>query len=500
MKNNAFLKHHTPVIAGSCFFVVCCLFYALCGFYNFCYIEQWKTFLYDSSYISSILSLPGGTVELIANFLIQFFRYPIAGILITSCLLSVIFALGIAVSKRWLGNYHWLPSALLPVTALMLLHFNINYQYSGTVAFALMLASILLQLRMKHTVWRYLYSLGSCILLFFLAGPIALLQACLLCIIELSKDVQKGWLYLTLPVVVFLLAQCSLWTGDYGELKHILLPDGYFTHRLQAGSSIYLPWGVTAGIFLLQGCYRRCKPTPLFTSILLGIQCLAVGTFIYFNAPSHISRDNEIFKEMNYWARQEKWEHLISRSKELPMRNLLHQNYVNMALAEKGILVKELKNYPNIGIQSLFINGNKTPYISAMLSDIYFTMGHLSFSRRYAFEANESAGNYSPKLLQRLVLTSLIYGEYELADKYIRLLESTLFYKDWANRQRRFLNPKALEEDTFLMNKRKCLFPDNRFAGSKGLDNDLKEILKHNPEHQATGQYLEAIRLFIGNQ
>ena len=54
-------------------------------------------------------------------------------------------------------------------------------------------------------------------------------------------------------------------------------------------------------------------------------------------------------------------------------------------------------------------------------------------------------------------------------------------------------------EDSNLSNKRKCLFPDNRFSGSKGLDKDLEEIIKSNPYHQTTAQYLEAIRLFIGN-
>lgn len=215
------------------------------------------------------------------------------------------------------------------------------------------------------------------------------------------------------------------------------------------------------------------------------------------NLPQHINKDNEVFKELNYWARHEHWDQIIERCNQIPMTNLLHQNYLNLAFAEKEILNEKIHNYPNMGIQSLLFTGGRTPYLSAMLSDIYYSMGHIAFSRRYAFEANESAGNYSPKLLKRLVQTSLIYGENKLALKYIGILEKTLFYKKWAKKQRYMLEKGT--EDSNLSNKRKCLFPDNRFSGSKGLDKDLEEIIKSNPNHQATAQYLEAIRLFIGN-
>ena len=75
-------------------------------------------------------------------------------------------------------------------------------------------------------------------------------------------------------------------------------------------------------------------------------------------------------------------------------------------------------------------------------------------------------------------------------------LESTLFYKDWATAHRRFLwNDPAVETDSILGSKRKCLFPDNRFSGIKGLDDDLKQIVLKNPMHKTTIQYLGSLYL-----
>ncbi len=120
-------------------FIAISSFFHIMGAYNFCYLEQWQTFVYDSSYITHTLKQPGGFAQLMAGFLIQFFHAPIAGILITAFLLSAIFLLMVHIIKRWTGNNRLWPSALLPVVALVFMHFNTNYLYEGTLAFLLML-------------------------------------------------------------------------------------------------------------------------------------------------------------------------------------------------------------------------------------------------------------------------------------------------------------------------------------------------------------------------
>lgn len=480
-------------------FIAISSFFYIMGAYNFCYLEQWQTFVYDSSYTTHTLKQPGGFVQLMAGFLIQFFHASIAGILITAFLLSAIFLLMAHILKRWTGNNLLWPSVLLPVVALVFMHFNTNYLYEGTLAFLLMLVGLTFHLCIRSTISRFIYSLCYTVFLFATAGSIATLYVILLIIMEVFISPKKSVVYLFLILVVYLLAQYVLWEGWFGEWKHTLLADAYFTRRLPAGSAIHLPWGISIGLFLVGGLFRYLPNKPNLNRIWLITQGIVVGIFLYQGAPQYISKDNETFKELTCLIDNGQWDAIIDRCKEIPMTNLLHQNCLNLAFAEKGCLLQELKHYPNIGIQSLFIGGNKTPYISALLNDIYFSMGHISFSQRYAFEANESMGGFSPKLLKRLVQTSLVYGHYELAMKYIQILEKTLFYQEWAKAQRAFLhNDSLLEADPILGAKRKCIFPDNRFAGNMGLDKDLEEILKQNPSHHATEQYLKAIQKFIG--
>lgn len=500
MKKNNISPILRPYAIWIFIFIAFSLFFHVAGAYNFCYLEQWQTFIYDSSYVLSILMQPGGFAQLSAAFLTQFFLTPAAGILITAFLLSSLSMCMGSILHRWTGNHHLFPSALLPALAFAFLHYNTNYLYAGTIAFLLMLAVLNLHLRIRNDAYRCLYSLLITILLFLAAGSIATLYAALVLIIECFDSPKKSIAFLPLVAIVYLSAQCSLWWGYFGEWKHALLSDAYFTLRLPAGSIIHLPWGITVGIFLTAGLYKHFGPfsrwkSHAFQLIQGAIACI----FLYQGYSQYLSPDNETFKKLNYHIRQEQWNRIVSESQKLPMTNLLHQNCLNLAFAEKGELLPNLSKYPNIGLQSLFIGGNKTPYISALLNDIYFSMGHMAFAQRYAFEANESMGGYSPKLLKRLVQTSLIYGNYNLALKYIQILEKTLFYHEWAKSQRAFLHDDSrLQADSILGSKRKCLFPDNRFAGSLGLDKDLEEILKQNPSHTATHQYLKAIELFTG--
>ena len=76
-----------------------------------------------------------------------------------------------------------------------------------------------------------------------------------------------------------------------------------------------------------------------------------------------------------------------------------------------------------------------TSAVSAMMiGDIFFQMGFVNFSQRAVFEAMESASNAnkSARVLCRLTETAIVTGQYEVALKYISILEQTLMYRRWA--------------------------------------------------------------------
>lgn len=180
--------------------------------------------------------------------------------------------------------------------------------------------------------------------------------------------------------------------------------------------------------------------------------------------------------------------------------NLLFQNCRNMALAEQEKLGDQLLDFPCVDIRSIYQVDIESPQIAALMSDVFYSMGHIAMSQRYAFEANEKMGNRSPRLLQRLVQTALIYGNDALADKYMYMLRKTLFYGDWCDALK---NHYSKEYIYAVSNKKACLFPDNRFSGIKGLDDDLLQVArntKRTRQHNVTLQYLGSLYILAGLQ
>lgn len=190
------------------------------------------------------------------------------------------------------------------------------------------------------------------------------------------------------------------------------------------------------------------------------------------------------------FIRHQQWDNVIRIcEKNRPITNLLHQNCLNMALAETCLLGDKLLDEPVKDITSIYVNEIQSPEIACLLSDIYFSFGHIAQSQRYAFETNEKMNNLSPRLLQRLIETNLIFGQKEVAEKYQFILSKSLYYKDWK------------PSETLIAEKRKCLFDDNRFSGIKGLDDDLLNIARNTRgthQCQTTLQYLGSLYILAG--
>ena len=170
-----------------------------------------------------------------------------------------------------------------------------------------------------------------------------------------------------------------------------------------------------------------------------------------------------------------------------------------MSLAEEGLLGDRLFDNPCRDIRSIYNDVLLNEDFAVLLSDIYYSMGHVAQSQRYAFELNEKKNNMSPRMLQRLVQTNIIYGHYRVAEKYLLWLKKTLFYKEWAEKQENFLyNDVAVEKDPEYGIKRKALIANNRFSGIKGLDDDLLNIARQTRGSRqciTTLQYLGSLYL-----
>ncbi|MBR1927946.1 MAG: hypothetical protein IJ840_09415 [Bacteroidales bacterium] len=230
--------------------------------------------------------------------------------------------------------------------------------------------------------------------------------------------------------------------------------------------------------------------------------CLAVlvsaAVFVAYK-PSPDGKD--LYKELDLYMYQDRPDDIIRILSKTKDNSYVYQNFLNWALARKGILGEDMFKYPQTDPYSLILEWREIAYTSVLMSNIYYEMGHIALAQRMAFEANVIYDNSNPRMLQRLVQTNLIFGQYDVAEKYIARLEKSCSYRKWAADQRKFLwDREMILRDPELGPKARCVPHDNNLSLSKNdLGWDLEEILRANPGHAATREYAGAHFLLAKN-
>lgn len=353
--------------------------------------EAFQLFLFQSDYLLSRLSVPGGMARYVAEFLVQFFRSVALGALITAVLLVLIQWLSWKLLCRNLSAgspSHLFPFSFLP--SLVLWKMLCDMDVSMTLPIAVMLTWLLMLVLPNKRKLSLIASLVLIPIGYWLVGPVII---CLICchLKWLQKSNDRIVVLAESAGLTILLAACVIVSSH-------VVP--------------YSLWNITWGID-----YRM-------------IQSDKAGTY------------EEI--EYDYLQQQKQWGKIILLSEEEEPKSLACKNVVRLAkYYQKRISGEELKEnmlHPDKVLTS--------GAAAMMMSDVYLHMGFVNMSQRAAFEVMMSSPNYnmSGRELSRLVETNLITGQYEVALKYISLLEHTLFYRSWAKQMRQLAtNPELIK-------------------------------------------------------
>lgn len=484
------------IFSGIVFVLLFAFLQTDCAFHFF-YIEQTQLFQWTASYFKAKWLEPGGLALWIGEFLVQFFALPYAGAAITAALLTLASERTAALVKRIAPATDLYLVYLLPVLALLFVHTDFNYRLQGTIAYVFLLVALGVYIRLKSFPLRVGAAFLLPLLLFWWAGPVAVLFAgCVVLWEGMRRGLKGAWSLLPLAVTGCV-AYLSVRLGWVGEWRLAFLPDGYYYGRLQPGRVIYYAWLVLPLIlivaYLLRNrpiASRKTKLGALAVQLCLFILIYQWGISVYGDAGS------ALMKELDYYSRTQQWDRLVDKCKGT-QTNYVYLCMLNRALAEKGELADRMFAFDQRGVEGLIVNWNKAAAISTLLSDLYFTMGNIALAQEMAFESFVSSpGEGNPRMLQRLVETNLIYGAYPVAEKYIDVLSHTFFYREWAERHRTFLyNDEAVEADTLLGMKRKDLLAEDHLSHPQSIGMDLQRMAEHHPANQVPIHYLGAICL-----
>lgn len=462
--------------------------------YLFLSMETMQLFLWNGAWISDTLFKVGGGATLLSDFLLQFFSLPWVGAAITALLLWLPAVLLWQVCRR-LDLLSWLaPLCLLPSAWLWVLTFCYSYAIVEAVSFCLMMLALWIYSLIGKPLFRSLVGAVLAIVLFLLTGPWALAFALLAFAFDL---VAKGStlpqrLFGLLPLIAFLIISLigvkMAWLPRLDDALEpsmqnwLYKPEGqWFIFLGLALTLLPLLISLIAGPFALQKNGIAQLVAALILLLIIGNRTLAIET------KNGHQRQEQLCK-LIYLTENERWQDIFADGIDQYNGNSMLLNYVFLAASHQGQLLPLVNGMQQVPPQSLCSNVNLQFTTTKIIAQLYMQLGIPSGAQMLAFESMQNA--YSAKSLQILVYTNLAYGADKVAEKYIRLLEQTIFYRSWAKEMRGLLNNKKAQAQNPVISKlRQNLTGEDEFVLRDGFYADLIRTITNNPQNREAVEY-----------
>ena len=467
------------------FGVVVFLFWSIRYPYVLAYQEQLQLFLFDGDYFAERMAEPGGLARYIAEFLVQFYNGAAIGALIIALLFMLVQRLTWRLMRV---KSHYLLS-FLPALMLWYAMGDENVMLTYVVALVMALSVVLAWTRRCAGIalWKKLIvALVAIPVLYWLIGPMVLLVAL----------VMMPWL-VAMPAVVYALTLMLLsaqWLPF--PMTRVMLCVGYY--RVPAT----LPYMLMAipVVILLLTWFAKCLPQPrkwvryaealVFAILILVPQAYGFDT-----------RKYDLI-EYDYLVRVGDWNAIIKKAEnqmpDLPMS----VSATNLALAKTNQLGDRAFDFFQRGTEGLLPRFERNFATAQLTGEIYFNLGLVNTAQRFAFEAMEAIPNYnkSARVVKRLAETNLINGQYEVARKYLKILEKTVFYRPWAQRMMAMLGDEnAINRHPLYGMLRQYRLHDDFLFSERELDKICGQLFIHNQQNQMAAQYLLMMPLLDGD-
>ena len=197
--------------------------------------------------------------------------------------------------------------------------------------------------------------------------------------------------------------------------------------------------------------------------------------------------------EYDYLIRRQQWDAIIAKAEKQQPDMPMSVCATNLALGMKNQLGNRAFRFYQHGTEGLLPKFERD-FTSALLTgEVYYHLGLVNTAQRHAFEAMEAIPNYnkSGRIVKRLAETNLINGQYKVAEKYLRMLEKTVFYRTWAKDKLQLIaHEEQIDKHPLYGRMRQFRLQEDFLFSDTELDKIFGQLFLHNPKNQLAIQYL----------
>lgn len=444
------------------------------------YREQQQLFLFDRTYVIGSLLKVGGLATVLARFIVQFFWNPVVALIITLLLLALSSYMTWAFVRESQKEWISVPLCLIPSYLLWVPLMDNGLHYEFLTSILLVQAGLLIFKSVKsHKVfWGILLT----IILYYTAGSTAILFAVCAAISD------KSWKAIIYPVAAAACGAIAYFASAIPTWNEAFTPSLYYDLDASMPGSHWAGW-ISLVIVVLAcraiHCLRSERRIAYLAALAIGfLACLPFGQVI-----KRIKEEQpRLAYVFEHYTVNEDWDGLIKACEEAPWLPRT-ANYLNLAIAWKGELSDRLLTFDQKGPSGLVMTTSDRA-VDVAQAHIMFAMGNVAAAQDVAFNALVSLNGFCPAMLKINAMVELMRGSYDIADKYLSLLEKAPHYRRWAKSYRRFLyDDEAVKADPILGNGRRNLSAENRFIMYTDPMTEMFPILDANPNDRRTLEY-----------
>jgi len=487
-------------------FIFCSLFYAavfvffgIIYKYHLFFQEQQQLFQLTWNYFIQSVKLPGGFIGYLGEFLTQFYYIPIIGSAIITFFLFLVQQFTAGIINLVKKNEIYYPLTFIPSLFYGLLLCNDFYYLAGLIGFAISLSLTFVYIHIQNNILRFVAGILLVSFIYYTCGGAFVVFITVATVWEILKLYDKK----IKPVFIISILVYII----IGAVFPLIIRYFFVNTILQAflSSSYYkIPVLLPVALVMLVVCFpvlmflfRFLKVQEIQSSktyLIFGLQIVVIFSIAFYTVKSSAFLSDDDFVTYDYYARKGEWQKIVDMAKENNPKDQLSLVYLNLALSKTGQLGNTLFHFKQNGGAGLFItddNNNYQPFLVG--NEVYYHLGLVNLSQYFAFEGMETAPDHKKNVrcIKRLAETNLINANYEVAKKYLLILDKTLFYIKWAKETMTFLNNEEKINAHPEWGLMRNLKPKSQyFFTYDQVDVILRISLRDNPKNLQAFEYL----------
>lgn len=410
--------------------------------------EQNQLFLWTYDYFCNAVSVPGGLADWMGDFLVQFYYIEWLGATILALLFMLFQGVVACLFRLCPKIMPWLASLFGILLSLFLLW--IMGDENVMLSFPLAITSVLMLARATRRLCWY-YDVAIVPVLYWLFGPAV-------------------WFYVVISIVI------------KRDKFQVLIPLMLAVLQFAAAHTVLEQWPLSK-VLTGTGYYRN----------------------FYFSAEQFsfgYDSDKYSLLRQDYLIRNERWQDIIKEAEKHQVEVNFSSEAINLALAMTGQLADRQFSFYQSGPDALLMPMVRDNVSNLPTMEAFYRLGMVNESMRYAFDIQESIlnGKKSGRLMKRIAECCIINGRYATAEKYLDMLEKSLFYRSWAKKAKTYLgNETWINTHPEWGRIRQLRYKDDFLFNHPEMDTMLGILFQENPKNRMALEYFLGQMLLNGN-